>query len=363
MSTSDLFLSIEEIPSVFHDLEPVPQDECAGAVAQIDYSAEFIKAYDYQRAVWRANEKNTHRALKLTAVCLRLNPANYTVWHFRRLCLQDLYSDDVGDFSFVKDEMALAAMLGGDNPKNYQIWYHRRALLERIAAASKALGSTANDSDNNVLQYYQDELDYIATVVRADGKNYHAWSHRQWVATTISKTQESDQIWTEEAEFSDALIQMDLRNNSAWNHRWFATHRGLHRAPLDLAVATEEAEYALSIAQIDCHNESPWRYLVAVLKEQVLSSLHAEKVKDFLSPYYSKAKEIELQSAEKQDTGASDTFCCPNLDSFLIDILELIGDSQAISEAISVAKGLADEHDMIRRKYWNLRISKLEQKL
>ena len=77
--------------------------------------------------------------------------------------------------------------MGGANPKNYQIWYHRRALLESASAS--------NSSDWSA--YVPAELDYVATVLDEDSKNYHAWSHRQWVIRTAN----DDAQWEKELEF------------------------------------------------------------------------------------------------------------------------------------------------------------------
>jgi protein farnesyltransferase/geranylgeranyltransferase type-1 subunit alpha len=120
------------------------------------------------------------RTLKLSATCLKLNPANYTVWHFRRQCLQSLGLDQTS----ICQDLDLAANLGGDNPKNYQIWYHRRALLESFPGSLQQV-------------FLESELSYIAQVLEEDSKNYHAWSHRQWIVKTVN----DEQVWVKEIEF------------------------------------------------------------------------------------------------------------------------------------------------------------------
>lgn len=58
------------------------------------------------------------------------------------------------------------------------------------------------------------ELLITDSVLQEDGKNYHAWQHRQWVIRTFK-------LWEGELEFVDSLLLKDLRNNSAWNQRYF----------------------------------------------------------------------------------------------------------------------------------------------
>ena len=67
---------------------------------------------------------NTERALKLSATCLKMNPANYTVWHYRRQCLQFLGHSS--DKTSVQNDLNLASLLGGSNPKNYQVKYGKQ---------------------------------------------------------------------------------------------------------------------------------------------------------------------------------------------------------------------------------------------
>ncbi len=139
-------LSASDIPEVFADLTPIPQNDGPDRVCTIDYPSAFTLAYNYMRAVWAAKERSgmyglrcslrlflfcfslimflltlyfLERALKLTATCLKFNPANYTVWNFRRQCLQFLGL--TSEKGAIQKDLDLAAALGGSNPKNYQV--------------------------------------------------------------------------------------------------------------------------------------------------------------------------------------------------------------------------------------------------
>ena len=64
------------------DVTPLAQPEPARQVVAIDYRPEYVDAHDYFRAILQSGEVS-RRALDLTAECLRMNGANYTVWHRR----------------------------------------------------------------------------------------------------------------------------------------------------------------------------------------------------------------------------------------------------------------------------------------
>lgn len=218
-----LMLPVEAIATTFEDLDPIEQDDGPEPVCVIQYPSSFTLAYNYLRAVWKAKEVNSQRALKLSATCLKLNPANYTVWHFRRQCLQAQWngmnqqgqqensSENVpmeesdGNMTdrleeMIRDDLDLASSLGGDNPKNYQIWYHRRALLELLMKETSSTESSEPSSSSLstlAKKFFTLELEYIADVLDEDSKNYHAWSHRQWLV----KTMNDDDIWDKEKEY------------------------------------------------------------------------------------------------------------------------------------------------------------------
>lgn len=196
---ASMMLGIGEIADIFDDLERVPQPDAEDPVCAINYPTSYVIAHDYLRACWKTGEHSL-RALKLSATCLKLNPANYTVWHWRRVCMDKLgYFDDAANAKEkILLDLTLAEQLGGGNPKNYQIWYHRRALLDAFDQLAKKGGKTSLEAD-----FGEAELDYIASVFEIDAKNYHAWSHRQWLIRTINRPH----IWEQELEYGTLHLQ------------------------------------------------------------------------------------------------------------------------------------------------------------
>ena len=48
-----------------------------------------------------------------------------------------------------------------------------------------------------VHDFVDSELDYIATVLEEDSKNYHAWSYRQWIVQAVDTTA----AWEKEIQY------------------------------------------------------------------------------------------------------------------------------------------------------------------
>jgi protein farnesyltransferase/geranylgeranyltransferase type-1 subunit alpha len=267
--------------------------------------------------------------------------------------------------------------LGGDNPKNYQIWYHRRALLEKHAAHAQQ--QQQQQQNISLRDIGTAELDYIATVLQADGKNYHAWSHRQWVVNKIMATNNSDNdedddnVWRSEMEYAAQLLDTDVRNNSAWNHRWFALHR--HGASLSLEVARDELEFCLTQAQMDLDNESPFRFLVALLlelfKKPTLNDASKNEMASLLDEYLGKVSTLEQQEEAAgggqgggghDDDPTSTMSTSRHVTGTLVDLLEFKGNAASLTQALILVDVLAIRQDPIREKYWNLRRLQIQQK-
>lgn len=274
----------------------------------------------------------------MTALCLRFNPANYTTWWFRRQCLASLSIPPSSDFqskftffsqNFIAKDLALAAKLGGTNPKNYQVWYHRRNLLEQSFSDIKSESDT--DEVSRALELMNEEIEYIATVIAEDAKNYHAWSHRQWILKSIN----SESKWNAEIEFINGLLEDDVRNNSAWNQRWFVTHRGSKSIPFPIEDARQEVIFSISQAQQDPYNESPWKYFVALIKEQFRLIGTSPKFVSLID-YSEKALKETKENFEQESS--KDGMECTHLIAAHIDILEMKGDGASVSRAMEFAK-------------------------
>ena len=159
-------MTMIDFETVFSDITPRPQNEGKEPVCSIAYSPEFIEAHDYLRALLQKDERSK-RALDLTTLCLKMNAANYTVWHYRRRILMELGGGNINEEAIGRD-LDFADDLGGTNPKNYQLWYHRRALLEI---------RFKNASDDDRADAAQKELSYVDRILEDDSKNYHVSLH------------------------------------------------------------------------------------------------------------------------------------------------------------------------------------------
>uniref|UniRef100_A0A7S2R4Z8 Protein farnesyltransferase/geranylgeranyltransferase type-1 subunit alpha n=1 Tax=Rhizochromulina marina TaxID=1034831 RepID=A0A7S2R4Z8_9STRA len=292
---------------VWEGVVPLAQDDGPEPVVAISYAPEYTKLMDLFRRVMATNELSA-RALALTAQIIQWNAAHYTVWQYRRRCLEALRTDLRGELRYVES-------VAYDNPKNYQIWFHRRAIVER-------LGDPAA------------ELQFVANILEEDGKNYHAWSHRQWVLKTYS-------LWDEELAFLDTLLLEDLYNNSAWNQRWFVVQ---HTEQLTHDILTREVQFAFTWIRRVVKNESPWNYIRGLMRDKASAS----------GWRFQQFPLVEATCRELRET--EDGRNCTFLLGMLYEILEsriLQGqlDEPVLEEAAALLDMLG-EVDGVRKNYW-----------
>ena len=401
-----LLFRSSDIADLFADLEPIPQDDGPDMVCCIDYPPGFTTVYDTFRAVLAAQEISP-RVFGLTSLCLHHNSANYTVWHVRRTCflaqlLPTTHETETTDEALeraktmYRQELEYTASLGGSNPKNYQIWYHRRSLLESLLSMKDE--PKQNSLGGGLLAAWlqeelaREEFAYMDSVVRADGKNYHAWSHRQWLVLTLQQLarrtspspqqqeqqQDDDRVsmWQSELDTTTSLIALDIRNNSAWNHRWFLLHHpeppAFHNTDsstttttptaaaavtrLDPAVLESQVQFALDQIVVDPYNESSCRFLVALLKEEARASAD-QNASSLTLP--SRA----LTTLHDEVLTTLDPTAVPVL-SASVDLYELLVRSKQDKDHSETIQSLLTQLtsvDPIRTKYWKWRLEQHTQ--
>jgi len=158
-----------------------------------------------------------------------------------------------------------------------------------------------------------------------DAKNYHAWSHRQWILRKFN-------CFENEMKFVELLIEEDIRNNSAWNQRHFVCD---NTTGFTKQVIDRELRYTFDIVQRAPHNESPWNYLIGLMNK----------------PNFSSWKELE----EFALGVLAKTPKCDQAQMLLVDLYEK---SKKLQQAALVCDDLMDS-DKTRVNYWQFRKSEI----
>eukprot|EP01099_Mayorella_cantabrigiensis_P001060 TRINITY_DN1439_c0_g3_i1.p1 TRINITY_DN1439_c0_g3~~TRINITY_DN1439_c0_g3_i1.p1 ORF type:complete len:337 (+),score=89.54 TRINITY_DN1439_c0_g3_i1:30-1013(+) len=315
MSDSDSE-SINFTDPLWADVVPRPQDEGPSPVCPIAYSPDYVALMNYFRAFLHSDEKS-ERALKLLNQVLRVQPANYTAWFYRRRVLDALGNDYKAEFPFVEE-------ICSDNPKNYQIWYHRQIVVEKTNDTSK-------------------EKEFIASVIDQDSKNYHAWSYRQWLVKRFN-------LWEGELEYVEKLLNEDIRNNSAWNHRFYVLEntQNLTRLPENnpsplseekKKLIENEIRYSFEKIRKSPNNQSGWLYLRGIVHRR-----------------YNEFPEVKEQALELQK---KIPFCATVL-AFLLDVYLHENNYKTAHET---CEELCKRCFEPQRKYWNHRKAQIEKLL
>uniref|UniRef100_A0A8R1TK87 Protein farnesyltransferase/geranylgeranyltransferase type-1 subunit alpha n=1 Tax=Onchocerca volvulus TaxID=6282 RepID=A0A8R1TK87_ONCVO len=277
------------------DVHPMPLTDDEQSAVRIATSDAFNDAFMYLRAVILNNEMSER-------ACVDLNPANYTLWQYRRALLKALNKDLNNEFNFISEVIE-------ENPKNYQVWHHRRMLVEWTNDVSR-------------------ELDFTARMIEDEAKNYHSWQHRQWVVEKFKLFSQ------QELDYSAGLLIEDMRNNSAWNYRYFIL-QGLDTLK-DPTVLNREISMTQSMIKKIPNNESAWNFLSGILLDKGVSS--RTDVMQFC---------LELSDQKR----------VPLCLSFMVDVLlekieKKVEVKDSAAQAVQILQELKDL-DPIRRKYWD----------
>ncbi|KAJ2890205.1 CAAX geranylgeranyltransferase alpha subunit [Coemansia aciculifera] len=340
----DSELDQEDLPSPlpmseqeeWSDVVPIPQDDGRHPVCPIAYKDDYREMTDYFRAIMAAGEVS-QRAFDLAGRVIDANAAHYTAWVYRKKLLLDLGLD-------ISSELDWVSRISERHIKNYQLWHHRGALLE-LLLDPKGIADKTQD-ERMQIPAIRRELQFVGEVIDKDSKNFHAWSHRQFVVRLYG-------IWDQEMAYVETQINQDVRNNSAWNQRYFVLTAN---QPADVFVLTDdvadkEIAYVMDKIKLAPNNESPWSYIVGLLMRHAPNMLYERLLPSINA----------LAAADEYALAVSST---PFFWSALVDIYEeqakaLAGAEQQQAEVMAFAseacESLATKYDPIRAKYWEYR--------
>ncbi|KAG6336999.1 hypothetical protein ID866_2100 [Astraeus odoratus] len=313
----------------WQDVVPLEQYEGVRPLAPIFYTPEYKDATDYFRGIVKSGEKSP-RVLDLTENIIRQNPAHYSAWQYRYKTLMALNAP-------LDEELRLMDELAVKYLKTYQVWHHRRLLVQQTCKPAP-------------------ELEFIASCLQVDAKNYHTWSYRQWLLAHFNDAA----LWANELEFVDRMLDADVRNNSAWHHRFFVVFQsGVRQGEEDRNdVVRRELTYVKVKISFAPNNASAWNYLRGVLD---ISKTPYSAFTSFVTPYC-EAEPPQLDDTSTDIMDLDDPLPsqdaqlpCTAAIEFMADIHERLG-GDSLRVAIDHWSSLANTHDTSRKKYWEYRI-------
>lgn len=312
------------------DVQPIAQNDGPNSVVAIAYSEAFSQTMGYFRAILARGELSP-RSLALTQDVIEQNSANYAAWSFRRQCLFACNSN-------LTEELSRVAIIARSSPKNYQLWHHRRSLIEKIVGSiTPAEQSTSNQALLNAT--LNNEISFIESILPLDDKNYHAWSHRQWLVRTFPHLMEA------ELPLVNELLLIDVRNNSAWNHRMFVFETLSKKGVMNIS---SEIEWSLNHLDRAPHNESAWNFIRALLK-------HPECSPESRQSIISRALTYTQPIDEDNDTDNT------HAQSLLIDAFKNSSKKGERDMARTLCEDLAERVDPVREKFWMYKASLIPQ--
>jgi len=251
-----------------HDIEPhqlPPQLQPVVSIAYIPVDAQTLGR---ARAALIAGD-TSGRALHAAAAAIAVNPADYGAWRLRWTCIEKAAERGIekaaeraresggqqAERGVWLEELALVECMAGDIPKNYQVWNHWRKVASVLGPGNLAR-----------------ELASVEKLLSEDdGKNYHAWAHRQALVKEMD-------AWDDELGFTERMLAQDVRNNSAWNHRMLAVRHEMDAlGSAGQALMDREVAFTESQLRRAWYNESAWAYLAGLrtLPGVAPSMLHA----------------------------------------------------------------------------------------
>nr|TKW29427.1 hypothetical protein SEVIR_3G393900v2 [Setaria viridis]TKW29428.1 hypothetical protein SEVIR_3G393900v2 [Setaria viridis] len=136
--------------------------------------------------------------MSLTKVLLILCPDMLTAWNSRKMVLSEKY-----DFTKLKDELQLCALILSYSPKNESTWSHRRWVLKQVA-----------EQHQDMAQLVEKESVLVKEIAERSKMNYRAWRHRCWLIPYMTRKQVLDEL-----KKSTRWSELHVADNCCFHYR------------------------------------------------------------------------------------------------------------------------------------------------
>ncbi|CAD6255549.1 unnamed protein product [Miscanthus lutarioriparius] len=215
--------------------------------------------------------------MRHTKALLILCPDLLTAWNSRNMVLSAEY-----DFTKLKDELQLCALILSYSPKNESTWSHRRWVIKQVA-----------EQHQDMSEIIENESILVKEIAEKSKMNYRAWRHRCWLIPYMTRKQVLDELkkstkwselhvadnccfhyrrsllltllesrlgngedslswesetyllWKEELRWDEMLIRRYQGRESLWNHRRFLSQWWIQR------LLTVEETCPSTMSQVD----------------------------------------------------------------------------------------------------------------
>ncbi|KAJ4488431.1 rab-protein geranylgeranyltransferase [Lentinula aciculospora] len=182
---------------------------------------EQSKLHDYlaltDDVLSRKNQNDwSRRALQATTQLLQVNPEFYTVWNYRRrILVNGIFPESTPEQikDLLNDDLSLTMAALKIHPKVYWIWTHRGWCLNNVPSGP----GTGDDGDPRGWEkdFWNQELFVVEKLLDADPRNFHAWSYRRIVLSSLPVPRPE----TSELAYTTRKIESNFSNFSAWHQR------------------------------------------------------------------------------------------------------------------------------------------------
>ncbi|EEE55191.1 hypothetical protein OsJ_03035 [Oryza sativa Japonica Group] len=222
---------------------------------------------------------------------LILCPDMLTAWNSRKIVLSVNY-----DFTKLKDELQLCALILSYSPKNESTWSHRRWVIKKVS-----------EHNQDVSELIEMESVLVKQIAEKSKMNYRAWRHRCWLIPYMTREQ----------------VLNELKKSTRWNELHVADNCCFHyRRSLLLALLdschvedTEDSLDRKSEVHLLWKEELTWNEKL-IRRYQGRESLWIHR--RFLSQWWMKF----LLSSEETECAAGTSL----VDLFLVQEIYLLSD-------------------------------------